>query len=90
MAGALLFGEKISQRDAVFWFGWRDDGIFQVFYSRAILKRTIVDSPAFLEPGLAERLRCVLIQHSAEEVGGLDGFLFGAAQNFEVFSNVQE
>jgi hypothetical protein len=54
--GALLFGEKISQRDAVFRFGWRDDGIFQVFYSRAILQRITVDSSAFLEPGLAEKI----------------------------------
>jgi hypothetical protein len=27
---------------------------------------------------------------SAEEVGGLDGFLYEAAQNFEVFSNIQD
>jgi hypothetical protein len=27
---------------------------------------------------------------SAEEVGGLDGFLYEAAQNFEVFSNSQD
>jgi hypothetical protein len=27
---------------------------------------------------------------SAEEVGGLDGFLYEAAQNFEVFSNMQD
>jgi hypothetical protein len=27
---------------------------------------------------------------SAEEEGGLDGFLFEAAQKFEVFSNIQD
>jgi hypothetical protein len=27
---------------------------------------------------------------SAEEVGGLDGFLYEAAQKFEVFSNIQD
>jgi hypothetical protein len=27
---------------------------------------------------------------SVEEVGGLDGFLYEAAQDFEVFSNIQD
>jgi hypothetical protein len=27
---------------------------------------------------------------SAKEVGGLDGFLYEATQNFEVFSNIQD
>jgi hypothetical protein len=32
-----------------------DVEILQIFYSRAVLLRTIVDSPAFLEPGLVEK-----------------------------------
>jgi hypothetical protein len=74
LAGALLFCEKISQRDVVFWFGWRDDGIFQVFFSQAVLQRTIVDYTAFLEPGLAKKIAVCLCPYnpSAEEVGGLE------------------
>ncbi len=56
MPGALLFDEKIRQSDAPFWFGLRDFGILQIFYSRALIQRTIVDSPAFLETGLAEKI----------------------------------
>jgi hypothetical protein len=39
-----------------------------------------------LEPGLAESS----YNPSAKEVGGLDGFLYEVAQNFEVFSNIQD
>jgi multisubunit Na+/H+ antiporter MnhB subunit len=52
-AGALLFDEKIRQRTALFWFGLRDVGIL---HSRAVIQRTIVDFPAFLEHGLAEKI----------------------------------
>jgi hypothetical protein len=52
----ILLDEKIRQSAALFWFGLRDVGIFQIFYSRAILQRAIVDSPAFLEPGLTEKV----------------------------------
>jgi hypothetical protein len=37
-------------------FGFRDVGIFQIFYSRAVIQRTIVDFPAFLEHGSAEKI----------------------------------
>jgi hypothetical protein len=57
-----------------------------MFYSRAVLQRTIIDSPAFLEPSLAEKIAVC----SDEEVGGLDRFLREAAQNFEVFLNTQD
>jgi hypothetical protein len=56
LAGALLFDKKIRQSDALFWFGSRDVGILQIFYSRAVIQRTIVDSLAFLETGLAEKI----------------------------------
>jgi hypothetical protein len=50
MAGALLFDEKICYRAALFWFGLRDVALF---YSRAVIQRTIVD---FFEHGLAEKI----------------------------------
>ncbi len=37
-------------------FGSQVVGILQTFYSRAVIQRTIVDSPAFLELGLAEKI----------------------------------
>ncbi len=41
--------EKICQSAALCWFGLRDVGILQIFYSRAILQRTILlTRPHFL------------------------------------------
>ncbi len=34
---------------ALFWFGLRDVGILQIFYSRAVIQRTIVDFTVFSE-----------------------------------------
>jgi hypothetical protein len=56
LVGALLFDEKICQSAALFWFGLRVVGIIQIFYSYAVLQRTIVDSPSFMEPGLAKKI----------------------------------
>jgi hypothetical protein len=50
---------KICQSAAIFWFGSRNVGILPIFFSPAILQRTIVDSPTFLGPGftgLAENI----------------------------------
>jgi hypothetical protein len=55
-AGTLLFDEKIRQSAALFWFGLRDVEILQIFYSRALIQRTIVDSHTFLEHDLAEKI----------------------------------
>jgi hypothetical protein len=55
LSGALLFDEKIRQHAALFWFGLQDDEICQIFFTPAVLQRTIVDFPAFLEPGLADK-----------------------------------
>jgi hypothetical protein len=71
LAGALLFDEKIRQRAALFWFGLRDVGLF---YSRAVVQRTIFYFPAFLEYGSAE----------SEQAGGLETFLSEAAQNSQL------
>jgi hypothetical protein len=82
---------KICQSAAIFWFGSRNVGILLIFFSSLILQRTIVGSPTFLEPGWAEKdSGLCLYNPSAKEVGGLDGFLYEAAQNFEVFSNIQD
>ncbi len=56
LAGALLFDEKICRSAALFWFGLRDVGILQIFYSRAVIHRTIADSPTLLEHGLEEKI----------------------------------
>jgi hypothetical protein len=53
LTGALLFDEKIRQSAALFWFGLRDVGIL---YSWAVIRRSIDDSPAFLEHGSAEKI----------------------------------
>jgi hypothetical protein len=36
--------------------GLQDVGILQILYSQAVIQRTIVDSPAFLDHGLAEKI----------------------------------
>jgi predicted transcriptional regulator of viral defense system len=67
----------------------RDVGILQIFYSQAVTQRTIVDSSAFLDYGLVEKIAvCVHTTRDPhkQEVGL---FLYKAAQNFEVFSNIQ-
>jgi hypothetical protein len=56
LAVALLFVEKICQSAALFWFELRIVGFLQIFYSQAVIPRTIVDSPAFLEHGLVEKI----------------------------------
>jgi hypothetical protein len=50
LVDALLFDKKIRHRTALFWFGLRGVGIL---HSHAIIQRTIVVSPAFLEHGSA-------------------------------------
>jgi hypothetical protein len=47
LAGALLFDEKIRQSAAVFWFGLRDVGFLQIFYSLDVIQRTNVYSRIF-------------------------------------------
>jgi hypothetical protein len=55
LAGALLFDEKIRQSVAQFWFGLWDVRVLQIFFSQAVIQRTIVDFLAFLETGLEEK-----------------------------------
>ncbi len=49
----------------LFWFGLRGVrvgcwllvvGFLQIFLSQAVIQRTVVDFPAFLETGLAEKI----------------------------------
>jgi hypothetical protein len=91
LAGALLFDEKIHQSSGKccnIWFGLWDVGILQMFYLGAVLQRTIVDISRIFGTWFGGK-DCGLCTF-AEEVGGLDGFLFESAQNFEVFSNIQD
>jgi hypothetical protein len=78
LAGALSFDEKIRRSSPPFWFGLRNDGIFHLW---APIQRKIDVSPAFGEkdPGLGT------CKPWSEQAGGLEAFLHGAAQNFEVF-----
>jgi hypothetical protein len=88
LAGTLLFDEKIRQSSALLWFGLRNDGIL---YLQAAVPRTIVDSPAFLEHGLAWKDRGLWPYNPWSQQGGwLEAFLYEAAQNFELFSNIQD
>jgi hypothetical protein len=84
-----FFDEKIRQRAALFGFGLQNVKILQIIHSQAVLQRIVVDFPAFLETGLAEK-NWVLCTYnlSAGEVGGLEVFLYEAAQNFELFPNI--
>jgi hypothetical protein len=85
LAGALLFDNKKLPkcRTILVW-------IAEIFYSRAVLQRTIVDSPAFLEPSFGIK-DCGLCPYNpaAKEVREVERFLYESAQNFEVFSNIQ-
>ncbi len=55
LAGALFFDDKICQRNALFRFGLQDVRFLQIFFSQAVIQRTIFDFPAFLETGLEEK-----------------------------------
>jgi hypothetical protein len=75
LAGALLNDEKIRRSAALFWFGLRDFGILQIFYSRAVIQRTIIDFPAFLKHGLAEKI-AVCVHTNREPDKQEVGFIF--------------
>jgi hypothetical protein len=85
--------KKIHQKAAIFWFELRDVGILQMFYLEAVLQRTIVDISRIFGTWFGGK-DCWFVpiysNSSVEEIGGLDGFLFEAAQNVEVFSNIQD
>jgi hypothetical protein len=53
LAGTLLFDEKIRQSAALFSV-WMLE--FFNYFSLAIIQRTIVDTPPFLEAGLAKKI----------------------------------
>jgi hypothetical protein len=57
---------KKSASAALFWFGLRDVGMF---YSRAVIQRTIDVSPALLEHGMAEKSRRANCCRNKQEVG---------------------
>ncbi len=79
LAGALLFVEKIRQRAALFWFGLWDVGIF---YSQAVILRTIVDFPVFLEHGSAEKIS--VCAHTNRDPNKQEDGLIVECQNFNL------
>jgi hypothetical protein len=80
--------EIIRQSVALFWFGLRD-----VRVSSYILLTSSNDQmltfPHFWRLVWWKRLRFVTIQPKIP-TRGLDAFLYEAAQNFEVFSKIQD
>jgi hypothetical protein len=84
LAGTLLFIEEIRQSATLFWFGL-GVGILQIFFSR-----TIVDFPHFWR--LFGGKDCDLCPYNppVKKVGELEVFLDDAAENFELFSNIQD
>jgi len=90
LAVLLLFVEKIRQSAALFWFGLRFAGFLQTFYSQAVIPRTIVDSPAFLEHGSAEKIAvCARTIRDPNKEDDKRNFVYEAAQNLEIFTNIQ-
>ncbi len=65
--------------------------VAEIFYLRAAIQRTIDASPAFMEYGLAKKDRGLSTYKPwTEQAGGLEAFLHGAAQNFEVVLKIQD
>jgi hypothetical protein len=61
---------KIRQRAALFGFGLQNVKIIQILHSQAVLQRTVVDYPAFLETRLAEKIGVLCTYNpSAKELG---------------------
>jgi hypothetical protein len=76
------------QSAALFWFGFRG---MLVFFNILLTSRPPKNKCCLsrIFGAWFSGKECGLCP-SAEEVGGLDGFLYEAAQNFEVFSNMQD
>ncbi len=69
---------KNQPKCCTIWFGMWDARILQIFYSRAVVHRTIVDSPAFLDTSLAEKIAvCVHLTRLVcrRSIGGFEVFL---------------
>ncbi len=64
--------KNTRQSDALFWFGLRDVGILQIFYIHE----------------LSSKEQLLTLRIFEARFGGLDGLLYEAARNFEVFSNI--
>jgi hypothetical protein len=62
---------------------------FKIFYSRAVIQRTVVESHTLLEHGFAEKIAVCAHTNHVLNNQGLDSFLYEAAQIFEVSSNIQ-
>jgi hypothetical protein len=61
-----------------------------IFYSRAVIQKTIVDPPAFLKHVSEKKIPvCAHTTHVPNKYRRVIGILYEAAQNFEVFLNIQ-
>ncbi len=57
----------------------------QIFFSQAVIQRTIVDLPHFGDWFCGKDFGLCTYNTCAEHEGGLEAFLYEADQNFEVF-----
>jgi hypothetical protein len=73
----------------LYWFGLRDAGIL---YLRAVIQRTVDVSPEFLEHGSAEKIAACRYANRGlnKQEDCIEAFLHKAAQNFEIYSNIQD
>jgi hypothetical protein len=72
--------EKIRQSAALFWFGLRDVGIFQIFYTHEpSSKEQLMTLPHFGTRFDRKSYDLSPYNPSDEDVGGLDGFLYETA-----------
>ncbi len=88
LAGALSFDEKARQSAALFWFELRKDGI--LCWRAAIQLKNNWYLSRIFGTRLGEKDRGLSTWKPwTEQAGGLEAFLHGAAQNFEVVLNIQ-
>jgi hypothetical protein len=72
---------------ALFWFGLWHVGIL---YSQVVIQRKIDVPPAFWSTVQQKRSRFEHMQTVIQTSRRLDSFLYEAAQNFELSSNIQD
>jgi hypothetical protein len=77
LAGALLFDEKIRQSAALFWCGSRGSwNSSNNLPQGAVIHRTIVDFPAFLDHGLVKKIIKVCAHTNSDPNKQEVGFIF--------------
>jgi hypothetical protein len=87
LAGALLYDEKIRQ--VLLYYGFDCRPFVTYSTNEPFSKEQLLTLPHFWSSVWQKRLRFVPIQPVCRRNRG-NGFLYEAAQNFEVFSNIQD